>query len=146
MISHSIPVGCETIQAASNIFFVCLNDKKPENNFVEDKEDEEKKRFSVAATIWVECRKAMKRERERERKTVMEGMRMLSYNYARIHAYRQKAPASGEWRYIDDLIIALHLILYFFHNMNIIHSLAMQQTSSPFATFLLACEWRNYRL
>lgn len=46
-------------------FFVCLNDKKPENNFVEDKEDEEKKRFSVAATIWVECRKAMKREREK---------------------------------------------------------------------------------
>lgn len=98
-----------------NFFFVCLNDKKPENNFVEGKEDEEKKRFSVAATIWVECRKAMKREGERERKTVMEGMRMLSYNYARIHAYRQKAPASGEWRYIDDIIIALHLILYFFH-------------------------------
>lgn len=44
MISHSIPVGCETIQAASKyFFFVCLNDKKPENNFVEDKEDEEKK-------------------------------------------------------------------------------------------------------
>lgn len=129
-----------------NIFFVCLNDKKPENNFVEDKEDEEKKSDLVSPRRFELSVAKRWREGERERKTVMEGMRMLSYNYARIHAYRQKAPASGEWRYIDDIIIALHLILYFFHNMNIIHSLAMQQTSSPFATFLLACEWRNYRL